>query len=79
MITVLHNDFDAGSRRFVGELLALGREDVQVINWYNSADLQQWIDAGGTLQVCAFPTVIVGEVELITPTVQEVLEVVNGQ
>ena len=77
MIKILHNDFDAQSRRFVGDFLALGREDVEVINWYNDAEQRAWVDGGGTLEICAFPTVIIGEVMLVMPSVEDVLAEVN--
>lgn len=77
-ITILHNDFDASSRKFVVDMQALGRTDVEVVNWYNNAEQSLWIENGGTLEICAFPTVVIGDMVLTTPTVAEVLEVADG-
>lgn len=51
---VLHNKEDKSSREYVAALPS----DVQVLDWYNPADRQAWLDAGGTLGISAFPSVL---------------------
>ncbi len=74
---ILHNQFDIVSKQFVDDMLETGRTDIEVVNWYNPDDLQAWIDNGGTLKVCAFPTVIIGDAMLVMPSVEDVLAEVN--
>lgn len=51
---ILHNQHDKQSREFV----AAANPAVQVLDWYNDADREAWLAAGGTLAVSAFPSVL---------------------
>ena len=77
-VKILHNEYDAQSRRFVADMLATGRTDIEVINWYNPEDLQAWIDNGGTLEVCAFPTVMIGDAMMMNPSVADVVAAISS-
>lgn len=50
---VLHNRHDKASREFVAN-----RADITVLDWYNDADRDAWLAAGGTLAVSTFPSVL---------------------
>lgn len=51
---ILHNRHDKASREFVAAVPVVA----QVLDWYNDVDRQAWLDAGGTLAVSAFPSVL---------------------
>lgn len=53
---ILHNREDKASRDFVA---TYGNQPgVTVLDWYDEAARQQWLDAGGTLAISAFPSVL---------------------
>lgn len=53
MITILHSPYDRMSSSFV-----LSNPGYPVVNWYDDASRQAWIDGGGTNQLSAFPSVV---------------------
>jgi len=53
-MVILHNRHDEASREFVADAPA----DVQVLDFYDDTDRQAWLDAGGTLALRAFPSVL---------------------
>lgn len=69
---VLHNPHDKASRDFVEN--HTGPEDI-IWDWYDPTQQRAWVEAGGTLEISAFPSVIVGEAQHVIRSPETLSEV----
>jgi hypothetical protein len=74
---ILHNRHDRASREWIATNAQVGDT---ILDWYDEAELRQWIAAGGTLQVSAFPSVVTHVPEIDIPEFPAAsLETVSAQ